>query len=299
MLCHVTLRTFAFSLIVSAVSAAQTLPLWPDKAPGETVALPAEADTTTPKNGTTGGRTVVRLGNVSTPTLQVFRAPAAKDTGAAVVVFPGGGYSILAYDLEGSEVCEWLNSIGVTGILVKYRVPVRKGLPRYAPPLQDAQRAIGLTRQNAKEWGIDPNRVGVLGFSAGGHLAAAASTNYEKRSYDAVDAADALSSRPDFAVLVYPAYLTVKDEGDKISPELTITAQTPPTILIQTEDDGVRVENSVYYFLALKNAKVPAELHVYPKGGHGYGLRPTEAVVTTWPARVEAWMKSNRWLDKH
>jgi acetyl esterase/lipase len=187
-------------------------------------------------------------------------------------------------DLEGTEICEWLNSIGVTGILVKYRVPARAGRPRWAAPLEDAQRAIGMVRARAGELGIDAKRIGVLGFSAGGHLAAAASTNFEERSYAAVDEADTVSSRPDFCILIYPAYLTVKEEGDKVSPELKITKSTPPTFLVQAEDDGVRVETSLFYYAA--------EMHLYPVGGHGYGLRPAGKLVTTWPQRAEEWMRS-------
>jgi acetyl esterase/lipase len=207
-----------------------------------------------------------------------------------VVVCPGGGYGILALDLEGTEICEWLNSIGVTGVLLKYRVPKRPGLEKHIAPLQDVQRAIGLVRSRAQEWHLDPTRIGVLGFSAGGHLAAAASTNYETRIYPRTDAADDTSCRPDFSVLVYPAYLTVKDQGDKISPELPITAQTPPTFIVMAEDDPIRVENALFYTLALKNAKVPCELHIYPTGGHGYGLRPNGQTVTTWPQRAAEWM---------
>ena len=194
-----------------------------------------------------------------------------------MLVFPGGGYNILALDLEGTEICEWLNTLGVTAVLVKYRVPARAGQPRYAAPLQDAQRAIGMVRQRAGELGLDVKRIGVLGFSAGGHLAAAASTNFGSRTYDAVDAADTVSCRPDFTVLIYPAYLTVKEQGDKVAPELKVTGDTPPTFLVQTEDDGVRVETSLFYYAALRNAKVPAEMHLYPTGGHGYGLRPRKS----------------------
>jgi len=251
-----------------------------------------EKDTTKPTDNLVGGRKLIRLGNVSTPTLAVYRPPKDKDTGAAVVVFPGGGYNILALDLEGSEVCEWLNSIGVTGILVKYRVPARTGQPRWAAPLQDAQRAVGMVRQRAAELGVDPKRIGVLGFSAGGHLAAALSTNYSRRTYDPVDAADAVSCRPDFTLLIYPAYLTVEKEGDRVSPELAITGVTPPTFLVQTEDDGVRVENSLFYYAALRKARVPAEMHIYPAGGHGYGLRKSDKAVTTWPLRAEEWLGS-------
>jgi acetyl esterase/lipase len=260
--------------------------------PGEKGDIGEEIDTTKTTDGMVAGKRVIRLGNVSKPTVTVYPAPRDKDTGAAVLVCPGGGYNILAMDLEGTEVCEWLNSIGVTGVLLKYRVPARKGGERYAAPLQDAQRALGLVRSRAKEWNIMTNRIGVLGFSAGGHLAAALSNNYEQRSYPALDEADKVSCRPDFAVLIYPAYLTRKEDGDAISSELKITAQTPPTFLVQTEDDGVRVENSLYYYLALKKAKVAAELHAYPTGGHGYGLRPTEKAVTQWPLPAQEWMRS-------
>ncbi len=255
-----------------------------------------EKDMTTAKDHSVAGRRVARLGNVSTPTITVYQPPKARSTGAAVVVFPGGGYRILAIDLEGTEVCDWLNSIGVTAVLLKYRVPAREGRERYAAPLQDAQRAVGLVRSRAAQWHVDPKRIGVLGFSAGGHLAAAISNNYEKRTYPEVDEADRVSCRPDFALLIYPAYLTVKDQGDRISPELAITPNTPPTFLLQAEDDGVRVENSLYYYLALKNNKVPAEMHLYAQGGHGYGLRRTDLSITTWPQRAEQWLRSLRLL---
>jgi acetyl esterase/lipase len=280
------------SLAATLFAADAAIPLWPGAAPGEKGGLPPERDTTKPTDNLVGGRALIRLGNVSMPTLTVYRAPKDKASGAAVLVFPGGGYNILAMDLEGTEICEWLNSLGVTAVLVKYRVPARPGGPRWAAPLQDAQRAIAMVRQRAGELGIDSKRIGVLGFSAGGHLAAAASTNFETRTYESVDAADAVSSRPDFTVLIYPAYLTVKDEGDKVSPELKVSKETPPTFLAQTEDDGVRVETSLFYYAALRNARVPAEMHLYPSGGHGYGLRPSDKLVTTWPKRAEEWMRS-------
>jgi acetyl esterase/lipase len=201
-------------------------------------------------------------------------------------------------DLEGTEVTAWLNSIGVTGILLKYRVPIRPNQERYQAALQDAQRALGLARHHAKDWGIDPQRVGIMGFSAGAHLSAALCCNYEKRRYPLIDDADQLSCRPDFALLVYPAYLTTEKESDKISPELKITTQTPATFLIQTQDDPVRVECSLYYYLALKNAKVPVEMHLYPTGGHGYGLRPTPQAVTAWPDRAEPWLRGLGVLER-
>jgi acetyl esterase/lipase len=177
-------------------------------------------------------------------------------------------------------------------------VPRRAGLEKSTAPLQDAQRAMGILRQRASEFGIDPKRIGALGFSAGGHLTAALSTNYETRTYPRVDDADDVSCRPDFAVLIYPAYLTVKEQHDALAPQLKVTAQTPPTFLTQTEDDGIRVENSIYYYLALKDAKVAAELHVYPKGGHGYGLRPSENNVCSWPERAADWLRSINALAK-
>lgn len=289
-----------FVTLTAAVFAAEpaTVPLWPAGAPGEKGSFGEEKDTTKPTDSLVAGRKLVRLGSVSTPTFAVYRPPKDKDTGAAVLVFPGGGYNILALDLEGSEVCEWLNSLGITGILVKYRVPARAGQPRWASPLQDAQRAVGMVRQRARDLEIDPRRIGVLGFSAGGHLAAAVSTNFEHRTYDPIDEADALSCRPDFTLLIYPAYLTVEKEGDRVAPELTITGQTPPVFLVQTEDDSVRVETSLFYYAALRKANVPAEMHIYPSGGHGYGLRPTGKAVTTWPRRAEEWLRSQGLLAR-
>ncbi len=276
-----------------AVEPVNPVPLWPGRAPGETNVVSTERDLTKPDEGLVAGQRVMRLGNVSQPSITVYRPPAAKDTGTAVVICPGGGYSILAWDLEGTEVCDWLNSIGVTGVLLKYRVPKRaKG------PLQDVQRALSLVRHRAKESGINPQRIGVLGFSAGGHLAAEAGANYNERAYSAVDEADAASCRPDFQILIYPAYLMQKDDLTKINPTVAVTSNTPPTLLVMAADDPVRVENVLGYALALKQSKVPVELHVYPAGGHGYGLRRTPEPVTTWPDRVTDWMKSRGWLER-
>ena len=290
--------SFPFSPSMRASTEPKPVVLWPQTAPGDTNSLGAEGDMTKPTDRPVEGRRVIRIGNVSEPTLTVFRPSQDIDTGAAVVVCPGGGYHILAMDLEGTEVVDWLNSIGVTGVLLKYRVPARPGRERYAAPLQDAQRALGLVRAHAKEWGVDPKRIGIMGFSAGGHLSAVLSNNYEKRTYDPVDAADAVSCRPDFVMLVYPAYLTVKSEGDRVASELHVTSNTPPTFLVQTEDDPIRVESSLFYYLALKQAKVPAEMHLYPKGGHGYGLRPSSLEVTTWPQRAEDWLRALGVLNK-
>jgi len=274
-----------------------TLPLWSQGAPGAPANPPAEVNTTTAKERLVAGRPVFRLGNVSSPTLTLY-PPKGKNTGAAVVVFPGGGYRILAIDLEGTEVWAWLNSIGVTCVLVKYRVPDTGPYPKSPAALQDAQRALGIVRQHAEEWKIDPNRIGVLGFSAGAHLSAALSTHFEQRLYDSVDAADKLSCRPDFAVIVYPGYLANAEKGMAANAEINPTEKTPPSFIVQAQDDPVHVENATVYFLQLKNAKVPAELHIYAEGGHGYGLRRTELPVTTWPQSVEAWLHTIKVLPE-
>ncbi len=295
------LRSLALALAISIAAHTQAadptpMNLWPGQAPGETKTLAPEADLTKTSENFVAGRRLIRLGNVSTPTLTVYRPAPDKDTGAAVLVCPGGGYHILAMDLEGTEVCEWLNSIGVTGVLLKYRVPRRDGLPSHAAPLQDAQRAMGMVRQQAKALGIDPKRIGVLGFSAGGHLAAALSNIYQERTYPLVDDSDKESCRPDFSVLIYPAYLTKDNQGEILAPEMTVSSNTPPTFIAMAQDDPVKVENALVYFKALKDAKVPAAMHLYPTGGHGYGLRRTEQDVTTWPDRAADWMRSNGWL---
>ena len=293
------LMSFAVSVLLCcrASEPVKVIELWPNDAPGEKGNIGEERDTTKPTDQLIAGKPVIRLGNVSKPTLSLYRPPAGTGTGAAVVVFPGGGYHILAMDLEGTEVCDWLNSIGVTGVLLKYRVPKREGLEKYAPPLQDAQRALGLVREHAKEWGIDPQRIGVLGFSAGGHLAAALSKNSVERTYPVTDAADKMSCRPDFQILIYPGGLTKKEDGDKVGEEVAVTIHTPPTFIAMAGDDPVRVENALLYALALRTAKVPVELHVYPTGGHGYGLRPSKELVTTWPQRAADWMRSRGWLE--
>ena len=268
-----------------------TLRLWSQDAPGATAKPVPEIDTTTAKDNLIAGKPLIRLGNVSTPTLTLY-SPKGKKSGAAIVVFPGGGYHILAIDLEGTEVCEWLNSAGITCVLLKYRVPDSGPYPKSSAALQDAQRTMGIVRAHAAEWEIDPNRVGVLGFSAGAHLAAALSTHFDQRLYEPIDGADKLGCRPDFAVIVYPGYLAIEEENFAPNAEIVVTDKTPPSFIVQAEDDGVHVENATVYFMALKNAKVPAELHVYAEGGHGYGLRRTALPVTAWPQLVETWLKT-------
>jgi acetyl esterase/lipase len=232
-------------------------------------------------------------------------SPKGTNTGVAVVVFPGGGYRILAIDLEGTEVCDWLTSKGITCVLLKYRVPGRKGYakgypksgayPKSPVALEDAQRAVGLLRFHAAEWRIDPHKIGVLGFSAGGHLAAAISAHFDKRLYPAVDAADKESCRPDFAVVLYPGHLWnwnyVSDPKFELNPDVPVTRQTPPTFLLHAEDDPVdNVNNSRVYHVALKQAGVPVEMHLYERGGHAFGLRRTEFPITGWPELVETWL---------
>ena len=301
------LRPFTFAALLCLIAAVpanqaraadgpEPLPLWPDAVPGEKGDMGPERDMTKPDPKVPPEKYVIRLGNVSKPTLTVYKPAPDKDTGAAVVVCPGGGYGILAYNLEGTEICDWLNSVGVTGVLLKYRVPSRKDLPKEAAALQDVQRAIGIVRHRAKEWKIDPARIGVLGFSAGGHLSASVSNRFEERTYPTVDEADKESCRPDAAFLIYPAYLVDKTDLTKLAPDLNVTSKTPPTFIIQTQDDGIKVENAYVYALACKAAKVPCEVHTFAKGGHGYGLRPSENPVSKWPALAEQWMRTIGWI---
>jgi acetyl esterase/lipase len=281
---HIALPAALLLAVFTAAAAEAPIPLWPNGVPGPKFAPGPEHDATTAKDNLVAGKPLIRLGNVTKPSITFYPAPKQNNTGAAVLVFPGGGYSILALDLEGTEICSWLNSIGINAVLVKYRVPQPPGSVRHAAPLQDAERAIGMVRQHAAAWHLDSKRIGVLGFSAGGHLAALVSNQP--------------GSRPDFAVLIYPAYLAYSghraadEEGKILAPEFQVTAQTSPTFILQTEDDPVHVENSLVYYRALKDAKVPAELHVFSTGGHGYGMRPTAKAVTTWPKLAEVWLKA-------
>lgn len=282
-----------FFLLASATRGAEplTLDVWPDKVSGEQGDIGEEAFQ--PPNGK--GKPVKRLTNVTKPTITVYRPAKELDTGAAVLICPGGGYNILAWDLEGTEVADWLNSIGVTGIVLKYRVPRRQDREKHDAPLQDAQRAVSLVRKHAEEWGIDSARIGILGFSAGGHLSATASTNFDERHYDRIDDVDSISCRPNFTVLIYPAYL---QEGGELAPEIRVTAETPQTFFAHASDDGISSENSIAMYLALKKLKVPAELHIYASGGHGFGLRPSDHPASTWPQRCEQWMRSRGLLTQ-
>lgn len=287
-------------MIAAAAHAAEpkTIELWPGVPPGDKGGLGEERDTTKPTDNMVAGKSVIRLGNVSKPSLAFYPAPKEKNTGATVVIFPGGAYNILAMDLEGAEVAEWLNTIGVNAAVVKYRVPRRSATEPHAAPVQDAQRAMRLVRKNAAEWGLDETRVGALGFSAGGNLAAALASAAEDKTYDKADVTDDLRARPDFLVLIYPAYLSIKEENDKIAPMVAIKEGHPKTFVTITEDDPVRVEGALTYYSELKKAKVEGELHIYPKGGHGYGLRKSKDYVSTWPDRVADWMRYNGWIER-
>ncbi len=295
-LCAGTVLIGLLSASANAAEAPLVIDVWPAAAPGEPSGI-GEETAVVGKPGETNS--VTRVGNVTKPTLTIYRPAADKANGTSVVICPGGGYNILAWDLEGTEIAEWLNSVGVTGIVLKYRVPRRPNAPKdEEQPVcshQDAQRAMRLVRSKAAEWKLDNKKIGILGFSAGGHLAARTSTNYETLSYPAIDDADKLSGRPDFSILIYPAYLVTKDMT-ALTPMIAVNDQTPPAFLAHAYDDGVTADSSVQYFLALKRNKVSAELHVYSKGGHGYGMRPSKNAVVTWPARCEEWLRAGEWV---
>jgi len=277
--------SFAFASIAPAQKV--TLPLWPNGAPESYHGGP-EQDITKPIDALIAGKPLMHVTNVSDPTVAFYPAPAEKNTGVAIVVFPGGGYRILAYDLEGTEVCAWLNSIGVNCALVKYRVPFATHYPENTADLEDAQQAMRITRAHAAEWNIDPNRTGVLGFSAGAHLAVVLSNHPDFKRPG--EPANEPSARPDFAFIIYPGYLTDEPALNKLAKGIDPSSNTPPTFLLQAENDPVHEENALLYFQALKEAKVPAELHIFAEGGHGYGLRPTSLPITHWPVLAETWL---------
>ena len=267
----------------------ESLTLWPMGAPGDPRSPAAETNAAVPNDKPVGGKLVMRVTNVSNPTLTIYQPPKGKETGAAVIVFPGGSYQVLAIDKEGTEICDWLNSIGITAILVKYRVPSSGPYPKSNIAFEDGQRAVGLVRAHAAQWHLDPHRIGVIGFSAGAHLAAVLSNLCSQRIYRAVDEADQASCRPDFAVIVYPDWLQSSDQPLTPNPAIPIDPKGPPAFILQSEDDPVHVENSVTYFLALKAAKIPAELHLFAEGGHGYGMRPTGNAIANWPRLAAVW----------
>ena len=282
----------ALSVLTPLATAQQvTLPLWPGANP-EPYNGGAETDITKPTDRLVAGKPLAHLTHIGKPTLAFYPAPASHNTGATVVVFPGGGYRILAYDLEGTEVCTWLNSVGVNCALVKYRVPFEKKFPEDTADIEDAQQAMRITRGHASEWHIDPHRVGVLGFSAGGHLVIVLGNHPEFKRANEPASEAAVSARPDFIVAIYPAYIAEMPALTQLAKGIDPSASTPPTFLLQAADDQVHVENVLVYAEALKQVKVPVELHVYAEGGHGYGLRPTDLPVTHWPGLVETWLST-------
>lgn len=273
------------------------VPIWPGAVPDEQPVPGPEKMTVS--QGLIAGRPATAVTNVTRPTMTVY-APKGKNTGAAVVVLPGGGFEILAIDLEGTEPCDWLTAHGITCVLLKYRVP---GPPydwhcdcrphNYMVPtqaLEDTQRTIGLVRHHAREWHIDPHKIGVMGFSAGGFLVAEASTRYRQRLYKPVDAADSESIRPDFAIPIYPGHLA---EDGKLNPNVPVTGDTPPTFLVQAGDDHVDgVKQALVYYTALAKAGAPAEMHLYAQGGHAFGLRRTKLPITDWPELLMRWLRT-------
>lgn len=293
------------------------VPIWPGVPPdAESLRKPETMEVGDTK---IGGKTAIAVMNVTRPTMTIY-SPQGKNTGAAIVVFPGGGYEMLAIDLEGTEVCDWLVPRGITCVLLKYRVPGGANYPKSGPypespmALEDAQRTLSLVRSHAAEWHIDPHKIGVLGFSAGGHLAVAVSVYSDRRIYSPVDEADRVSCRPDFAIPIYPGHLNLQaaewdankgakkhvlhatpgaDKDLTLNPDIHVARNVPPTFLLQNEDDHVdSVYDALSYFIALQRAGIPAELHVYAQGGHAFGLRRTKLAATEWPHLVERWLVS-------
>jgi acetyl esterase/lipase len=296
---HLSLLLPFFAVVPAIASQPTTvIDLWPGAPPGEVKATGPEQDTSKPGEGLVAGKPLIRLANVTKPELQVFLPQKDKASGTAVVVCPGGAFRILAIDLEGTEVAEWLNSIGVAAIVLKYRVPTVSLEPRWLTPMIDGQRAISVVRTHASEWGLDPNRIGILGFSAGGNLAARCALGFAERKYSPVDDADKASCRPDFAALIYGAY-AYDDKSGQLAPGVSVPKDAPPLFFVHAFDDQVSPLNSLLLAAEAKKAGVSAEVHLYDAGGHGYGLRPQANLpVTTWPKRCEEWMQRRGWLTR-
>lgn len=295
--------SFIFFLAMQALLFAappQILSLWPGAPPGPAAkAEGEERDLTLPEDKLIAGRKIIKLGHVSIPQMHVYLPEKSKANGGAVLICPGGGFSILAWDLEGTEAAEWLNSLGFAAIVVKYRVPTREhgdvlneqgSAPlKAAGPVMDAQRAVSLTRANAQAWGLDAKRIGIMGFSAGGETAGLAAILGDRRLYEKVDASDDQSCAPTFALLIYPGGFLDKETGG-LKPHLHVTKDAPPMFFVMAQDDRVNSLNCTALYTALTHAKVAAELHLFTSGGHGYGLRPTPVPVTQWPHHAEKWL---------
>jgi acetyl esterase/lipase len=302
------IATVAACLLIGSPLAATEKPtvveLWPGKVPDEAGGIGPETVRMSPKltrkevEVTEPTRMIT---NVSKPTLTIYCPAKEKDTGAAVLICPGGGYWNLFWELEGEEVAAWLNSLGVTGIILKYRVPRRPDEPKGLPArrgLQDAQRAVSLVRSKAKEWNIDPNRIGMVGFSAGGHLALATATRFPKRTYEAIDDVDKISCRPDFAIAAYSGYLKHK-EKDELAEGLSVPAGTPPIFLVHGGADIISPpEHSVIMYLALKRAGVPTELHLYGGAAHDFAVRPSDQPCSGWTRLCAEWMRHQGFLGE-
>ncbi len=294
------MRATSILLILAAVHLAvadeqPVVRLWPDGLPSDAVAVGADRI-----GELQSKQTPERITYVDEPTLTLYRADVEKANGCGIVVCPGGGYNILAWPKEGLELAEWFNSFGVTAAVLKYRVPRRDPDRPHWEPLQDAQRAIRVMRQHAGDWGVDPHRIGILGFSAGGHLTVMAGTHYDETTYAAFDEADALSARPDFMCPIYAAYLgdDYKDDRAEIGSLVKITKETPPTFMAVSLDDKFRGVQAGLLLGKFKEAGVPAEAHIYSMGGHGYGIQPSDKPVSTWHHRLRDWMRVSGLLTK-
>ena len=296
--------------LLPAAEPAQVIDLWRGEIPGPLSKIDGEErDLTKPEDKLIAGKRIIKLGHVATPQAHVFLPPAEKANGTAVLICPGGGFSILAWDLEGTEVAEWLNGLGIAAIVVKYRVPTgahgedsipAPGDPSVTAPMKslgpmmDAQRALSLTREHAEEWHLDPKRIGVMGFSAGGETAALAALSAGKRAYLRTDRSDESSCAANFAMLIYPGGLAKADGS--LKPNFRVTPESPPMFFAHAADDRVTCLSSTALFNALKLAGVPAELHIFATGGHGYGMRPTESPITRWPDLAEKWLREMQLL---
>lgn len=285
------LATFPIAMPAGAGDShpAEILNIWPGQPPGAEARLAPEGDLTKSTDRQVGGERVLRLGNVAAPQIAVYRPPPERATGTTVVICPGGGFSVLAYDLEGTEVAAWLNSLGITAIVLKYRVPFRDPQRRWLAAVQDVQRAMSLVRSRAAEWKIDPRRIGMLGFSAGAVAALRVALAPDQRWYAAADRVDTVSFRPDFAVLVYTANILTADRS-RLEGDWVVAADTPPLFFVHAFDDSSPVESAMHLGMAVKAAGISVELHLYDAGGHGYGLRRVaEFPVTSWPDRAREW----------
>ncbi len=292
LLAAVTLLMF-LSINSGAADEHPEIKLWPEGLPKDAKPVPTDRI-----EALQARQTAERITYVAEPSITLYQAPKERANGCGVVVCPGGGYNILAWPKEGLELAEWFNSFGVTAVVLKYRVPRRDPERPHWEPLQDVQRAIRLMRSNAQKWGVDPQRVGVLGFSAGGHLTMMSGIHHDQRTYPAVDAADQLSARPDFICPIYAAYLGegYRDDRAQLGSLVKITQQTPPTFLAVTMDDKYRGVQAALLLAEYKRAGVPVEAHIYSRGGHGYGIRPANRPVSTWHHRLKEWMTDQELL---